>query len=189
MRTPRFVVIVGGPGSGKDFAIQAMNDLGAQHAQIIPKHTSRRRKADDEAEMVCSDDEGYALDRCDILYENYGAKYGLMTKEVWRGLRGGVFQVAVVSNLEAINGLRRIFGSLLLLVYVHSEVSPEEFKRTSLGTKEYVEERYQKYRMAFDLYLDNFLAFDHVLIWSGDRENLFDQIFRLFRAYDQGLAK
>lgn len=188
MRSPRFVVIVGGPGSGKDFAIQAMNDLGAQHAQIIPKHTSRSRQEDDQAEMICVDDESYALERCDVVYENYGARYGLVTKEVWEGLRSGVFQVAVVSNVGAINDLRRIFGALLLLVYVHSEVSAEEFRRTSVGTAEYVEERYQKYRMAFDMYLDNFLAFDHVLIWSGDRENLFDQIFRLFRAYNRGLV-
>ena len=38
-----------------------------------------------------------------------------------------------------------------------------------------------------DALIDNFLAFDRVFIFSGAPEDLYDQIFRVFRAYESGL--
>ncbi len=181
---PRLINIVGDPGSGKDLVIQAVADLGSQHAVIIPKHTSRARRGEDRGEMICSDDPGYDFNECDLVYENYGTQYGLKTSEIWDGLQRGVFVITVISNVKALNRLKLIFGELLVLTYVHSQSTAEEFLRTAETLDGYVESRVERFRMAFDLYVDNFLAFDHVLIWSDDRENLFDQIFRLFRAYE-----
>src|ERR1039458_8100197 len=127
--TPRLIAVVGSPGSGKDILVRAVNDMGSQHAQIVPKHTSRDRRSDDGREMICPGDPGFGLDRCDIVYENYGTKYGVRTSRVWRGLRSGVSQVLVVSNCDALNRLREKFGELLVVVYVHSQVRPEDYKR------------------------------------------------------------
>jgi hypothetical protein len=69
--TPRLFVIVGTPGSGKDLVIRAVNDMGSHHAQIVPKHTSRKRRRNDGNEMVFHMDPEYDLDGCDIKYENY----------------------------------------------------------------------------------------------------------------------
>lgn len=188
MHTPRLVVVVGDPGSGKDFVIQAVGDLGAQHAEIVPKHTSRNRRPDDMSEMICADDPEFDLDACDVVYENFDTFYGLETKRIWKGIEEGAFQVAVVSEVGAINTLRSIFGSLLILVYVHSQLTEEEFQQQAEEEDEYVRRRLADFRRAFRVYVRNFAAFDHVLIWSGDRENLSDQIFRLFRAYERELV-
>ncbi len=190
----RLFVLVGTPGSGKDLLIRAVKDLGAQHAQIVPKHTSRKRRPDDGTEVICPEDPGYNLEQCDIRYENYGTQYGIMTSQIWEGLREGIFQVVVVSNVEAINKLREIFGELVVLVYIHSEVDSGEYQRIEAARKndpeyldtEYVERRVKNYRLAFDVFLENYLAFNHVLIHSGPSENLYDQMFRLFRAYESG---
>lgn len=186
-------LLVGTPGSGKDLLIRAVKDLGAQHAQIVPKHTSRKRRQDDGQEVICSEDPGYNLEQCDIRYENYGAQYGIMTPQIWEGLHEGIFQVAVVSNVEAINQLREIFGELVVLAYIHSEVDSDEYQHIEAARKsdpgyldtEYVEQRVKNYRLAFDVFLENYLAFNHVLIHSGPTENLYDQMFRLFRAYER----
>jgi hypothetical protein len=186
--TPKLVAVVGTPGSGKDLLIRAVNDLGVQHAQIVPKHTSRLRRADDGNEMICSGDPEYNLEVCDLVYENFGDRYGIECSRIWEGLRNGVFQVVVVSNIDAINRLRERFGELLILVYVHSEIGADEYLKVeaALGQdSSYVKKRVEGYQSAFKLYLKNFLAFDHVLIYSGIQEDLFDQIFRLFRAYEQ----
>jgi ribose 1,5-bisphosphokinase PhnN len=190
----RLFVLVGTPGSGKDLLIRAVKDLGAQHAHIVPKHTSRKRRHDDGEEIICPEDSGNNLDQCDIRYDNYGAQYGIMTPQIWEGLRDGIFQVAVVSNVEAINQLRGIFGELVVLVYIHSEVDSDEYQRIEAARRndpgyldtEYVEQRVKNYRLAFNVFLENYLAFDHVLIHSGPSENLYDQMFRLFRAYEWG---
>ena len=190
--TPRVFVVVGNPGSGKDYLVRAVGDLGSQHASIVPKHTSRERRPDDESEMVCIDDPDYDLDGCDVKYENFGTLYGIKSSAIWEGLRAGVFQVAVVSNVNAINAMRKRFGELLVLIYVHSEEKPEEYrKRESLlgGNVDYVETRAdpEKFRMPLELYTKNMQAFNHVLVFSGEKEDLYDQIFRLFRAYERGL--
>lgn len=191
----RLVIVVGAPGSGKDWLIRAINDLGTQHAEIVPKHTSRMRWPDDGPEMICPDDLGHNLSGCDIIYENYGDSYGIESDRIWEGLRRGSFQVVVVSNVDAINDLHARFGELVLLVYVHSETDIEEYRDREKKLKkdleyveyaEYVERRAREYRTAFDIYLRNYLAFEHVLIHSGLKEDLFDQIFRLFRAYERG---
>jgi hypothetical protein len=181
-------VIVGTPGSGKDLLIRAVNDLGTQHAQIVPKHTSRDRREDDGSEMICPGDSGHNLDACDIMYKNYGDTYGIECSRIWEGLKKGLSQIANVSNITAINRLRDVFGELMVLVYVHSNVGAEEYldKEMPLGADtSYVQRRAEEYRFALDVYLENFLAFEHVLIYTGNAEDLYDQIFRLFRAYEQ----
>lgn len=186
--TPRLFVIVGTPGSGKDLLIRAVNDLGTLHADILPKHTSRARRADDGDEMICPRDPGYDLEGCDIRYDNYGDEYGIKSNEIWKGLRGNRFQVAVVSDIEAIRELHRIFRELMVLIYVHSDRSVEEYRCEAVkhGGTNYVERRAAEYEQAHKLYLEYFLAFNHVLIYAGLEEDLYDQIFRLFRAYERG---
>jgi len=179
--------VVGSPGSGKDILVRAVYDFGSQHAEIIPKHTDRAIRIDNGPEMICPNQEGFALDKCDIVYDNFGTKYGIKSTRIWRGLRKGISQVLVVSNVDAINNLRSIFGSMVVLLYVHSEVSPENFKQQETkhgNVSNYIERRVGKYRMAFDAFLTNYLAFDHVLIYADVDEDLYDQIFRLFRAYE-----
>jgi len=187
--TPRLFVIVGTPGSGKDLLIRAVNDLGTLHAGIVPKHTSRARRSDDSEEMIFSDHSDYDLAGCDIRYDNYGDEYGIKSVQIWEGLRKGNSQVAVVSDLDAIKELQRIFGEFMVLVYVHSRMDAEEYRREAAKHGDdagYVERRVAEYHHAFDIYLRHFLAFNHVLIYSGLPEDLYDQIFRLFRAYERG---
>ena len=186
--TPKLILVVGTPGSGKDLLIRAINDLGAQHAQVVPKHTSRARRPDDGDEMICIDDPEHELDSCDVRYENFGDHYGVDTSLIWNGLRKGIFQVAVISSIVALNTLKQLFGELVILVYVHSEIRADEYLQAEVNldrNSEYVRKRVEKYQAAYDLYFRNFLAFDHVLIYTGVQEDLFDQIFRLFRAYER----
>jgi guanylate kinase len=183
------IIIVGTPGSGKDLLIRAVHDLGTQHAQIIPKHTSRNRWDDDGQEMICVGDKDHNLPACDIRYCNYGDEYGIESAKIWEALSKGVFPVVVVSNIEAIDQLHSLYGELVLLVYVHSQMSAEQYRRSEAKYQKdagYIERRVAEYRCAFDIYLENILAFDHVLINSSLPEDLYDQIFRLFRAYERG---
>jgi guanylate kinase len=186
--TPRLFVIVGTPGSGKDLLIRAVNALGSRHADIVPKHTTRARRNDDGNEMIFPGSFGHDLDSCDIRYENYGDQYGIQSERIWQGLRDNRFQVAVVSDLNAIKELQQIFGQLMVLIYVHSNKNIDEYRieEARHGDFKYVERRVEEYVQARQLYLDYFLAFNHVLISAGLDEDLYDQIFRLFRAYERG---
>lgn len=173
-------VIVGSKDSGKDEISRAVYELGGLHAQIITKFTSRSRQGDDGREIRCNylfekkqDSEAYIVRSqedekefvCDIVYIKNDISYGIDTSQIWQGLRNNKFQVIVASEIDAINSLKRKFGSLVKLIYIYaqSEVqnSPE-----------------------FNLFVNNFDAFDHVLIYEYKKEDLYDQLFRLFRAYE-----
>ncbi len=184
---PVIFVVVGTPGSGKDLLVQAANDMGVLHCRIVPKHTDRGRQIDDSNEMICAGDEGYDLDGCDLTYKNYNNRYGIKMALLWDQLKLGVAQVVVVSNTDAINKLKDAFGSMVKLIFVHSEMDEEKYRleQRALGNNEtYVDARVDAYNQALALYYRNIARFDHVLIYAGSREDLFDQIFRLFNYYE-----
>lgn len=188
----RLYVVVGTPGSGKDELVRAVRILGETHAGVVPKHTSRQRHDEDGDEMICASDPGYDLDSCQLVYGNYKSRYGVRTDQVWAGLRRGVSQVLVVSNPGAIRQLIAEFDSFITLVYVHSVLDEshleEQARLNPDWNPEYFQERRDNYWDAFDFYEQNVTAFDHVLIHAGPNEDLYDQIFRLFRAYERGLV-
>lgn len=173
-------VIVGGKNSGKDEVIRAVYELGGLHAQVIRKFTSRVRMDDDGKEILCNyrfekreDDGNYIVKSqeseneyvCDIVYTKNENYYAIDSRQIWEGLRKNKFQVIVASETEAINSLKKIFGGLVILIYVYSQAEDED-------------------SVEFNLFVDNFDAFDHVLICENRKEDLYDQLFRLFRAYE-----
>ena len=212
--TPRIFLVVGSPASGKDELITAVNTIGSLHAEIVPKHTSRDIREDDGDEMICEfkynlqgkkeRNSLFDLAGCDIKYENYKTKYGIKTSDIWDKLQKGVIQVAVVSESQALNDLKGHFGNLAVVVYVYSQIDRDEYRERELrklkrkrknGTEltrddsRYVEQRVADFDKAWDIYVENFMLFDHVLVYADMQEDLFDQVFRLFRAYERGLLK
>lgn len=174
-------VIVGEKTSGKDEIIRAVTELGGMHAQVVPKYTSRPRQLEDGRELKCNylfekyenvDGEYRVLSQeedreahCDIVYQRNNNYYGIDTHQIWIGLRSHKFQVIAVSELEAINSLRKKFGSLVKLIYIHGQDDQEDSPE-------------------FQMFVKYFDFFDHVLICESRKEDLYDQLFRLFRAYE-----
>jgi ribose 1,5-bisphosphokinase PhnN len=211
--TPRIFLVMGSPASGKDELIAAVNTIGTLHAEIVPKHTSREVREDDGAEMICrtsynlygsiEDNSAFDLEGCDIKYENFGTTYGIKTSDVWDKLQQGIIQVAVVSDSDALNDLKGHFGNLAVVVYVYSQIGRDEYRQRELnkirkknGATElsvedsnYIEKRVADFDKAWDIYVENFMLFDHVLVYADMQEDLFDQVFRLFKAYERGLLK
>ena len=173
----RLFIIAGNASSGKDKIISAVMTLGSLHAQVVKKYTTRQATNEDGAEIICkydiegelntSFDEGFK--KCDICYDRNNNTYGIISSDIWEAMKSGLFQVISVSEAETINQLKNKFGSSVVLIYVHSnsETPPEELT----------------------LFVDNFDKFDHVLIYEDKYEDLYDQLFRLFRAYEKGLLK
>lgn len=171
----RLFIIAGNASSGKDKIINAVMTLGLLHAEVVKKYTTRQATIEDGAEIICkydiegklnlSFDDGFK--KCDICYERNNNTYGIISSDIWMAMKSGLFQVISVSEAETINQLKNKFGSSVILIYVHSdtETPPEELT----------------------LFVDNFDKFNHVLIYEDKYEDLYDQLFRLFRAYEKGL--
>jgi ribose 1,5-bisphosphokinase PhnN len=213
--TPRLFLVVGNPASGKDELISAVNIIGSLHAEIVPKHTDRKWRAGDDDEMICATkpdpanpnsfirDNRYDLPHCNVVYENYGNTYGIKTADIWDKLMKGVMLVLVVSKIEALNQLKNIFGDIAVTLYIYSPVTRDEYINNEKDKQErkkqetpgyiidtdYIDSREKNFDMSWNIYVDNFMLFDHVLIYANKQEDLFDQIFRLFKAYEKGLIR
>jgi hypothetical protein len=158
----RLFAIVDVLGSAQHRLIQAISSLGAHQAQVIPEHT---------------------------IYEDRESGRCLSASRILEVLHEQVFPVLVVDNIDIAGRLHEVFGRFIVLVYVHSEACAEDFQHNIVdhGTDASdLERRMERYRAAFDVYLEKFLDFDHVIIDSGNAVNLLDQLFWLFRAYERG---
>ena len=171
----KLFIIAGNASSGKDNIISATRELGSFHAQVVRKYTTRQATFEDGSEIVCrltvkskpnpQFNEKDVEKNCDICYERNGNKYYIDSREIWDGMKRGLFQVISVTDAQTINQLKKKFGNAVVLIYVHSD------SRTT--------------PIELDLFVDNFDKFNHVLIYEDKYEDLYDQLFRLFRAYEK----
>lgn len=171
----KLYIVGGNAGSGKDLLIREATSVGLEQA---PKNTSRRRNSNDGPEMICQGDEGFDLQECDITYENYGDRYGVKTRPIMDGLRKGKSQLAVVSDRGAINELKRVFGKHALSIYVHSDITPEEYLKMigNNADPEYIRKRMEQFGRAHTTYAGNMGIYDRVFIDAGNDRDLLAQL-------------
>jgi len=173
----RLFIIAGNASAGKDKIISAVRELGSTHAQIVTKYTTRQETEEDGSEIVCKTRKDGTpnpafsdkFDVCDISYDRNGNTYRVNSTDIWEAMKDGLFQVVSVTEADPINQLKTKFGSSVVLIYVHSDsITPP---------------------IELSLFVNNFDKFDHVLIYEDNYEDLYDQLFRLFRAYEKGFIR
>jgi guanylate kinase len=158
----RLFVVVDPLGSAKEELIAAIDSLGSHQARVIPR---------------------------DAIYTVGDAQECFRASKVLESLQEGVFPVLIVDDVHAVGRLRETFGEFMVLLYVHSEAHAEAYQRSVAhrsGDLASAEQEIVQYREAFDVYLDRFLTFDHVIIDADNPVYLLDQLFWLFRAYERG---
>ena len=173
----KIFIISGNPGSGKDYIVKAAEKLGCMQ---IRKHTSRVRNPNDGNEMICSDDSDFDLNGCDLKYKNYGkTEYGIKTQEIWKNLIFGKGnQVLVCSDIETIKRLKLIFGENVVSLYVHSDITPDEYlaqEAKAESDDEYIRQRIIGFKNAHRNYANNIELYDKCLIFADDRRELLRQ--------------
>lgn len=181
----RIYAFIGSPGSGKDDALETVRVQGILHSIIMPKHTTRLRKADDGEELICRDDKKFNIESCDLQYENYGSIYGIDTNELRERLEAGISSSLVVSNREALEALKAKFPEELVTIYIQG-MSKEEYiiQQKEHLDEEYVKRRIQEYEKADELYYNRWLDFNHMIINNGDLGDMRLQIDSIMRYYE-----
>lgn len=184
---PKIYVFSGTPGSGKDDALETIRIQGILHSIILPKHTTRHREKDDGEEMICLGDNGFDIESCDLQYDNFGTTYGINTSEIEERLKDGISSSIVVSNKHAIEELKKRFPNTVVNIYIQG-LSKEEYilQQKENLEKEYVKKRVQEYEKADELYYNQWLDFNHVIINNGDSSDLKRQIDSIQQYYEGG---
>lgn len=185
--SPKIYVFIGNPGSGKDKALETIRVQSILHSLIMPKHTTRKRNEDDGEEMICPGDPLFNMDSCDLQYENYGSIYGINTEELQERLNNGISSSIVVSNEGAIQTLKEKFPHELVCIYIHG-LSKEEYmiQQKEHLDDEYVKKRLAEYDKTDELYYNQWLDINHVIVDNEDSTDLKLQIDNIMRYYEEG---
>jgi len=110
----KLFVLTGASGIGKSTLMFKLSKTGM--CEIAPKYSERlKRKGLDDIIYV---DSVYDKElSCDIVYELYGTKYGVNTKEIKEKLQNNN-QVIIISDIESIKKLRNIFRKRIITIYI-----------------------------------------------------------------------
>lgn len=173
----KLFIVSGNASSGKDLIVRAASKIGCI---TVPKHTSRARNPNDGDEMICQGDSGFNLDKCDLKYTNFGGTiYGIEKDRILRNLiYGNANQILCCSNIEAIRDLKETFGPAVVPIYIHSDITPEEYmlaeSKEGSNTR-YIMDRIEGFRNAHIDYINNFSLYDRCLIYANDERELLRQ--------------
>ena len=212
---PIIYVVSGNGASGKDELIEATYAMGKLYADVMPKYTSRNQKPDDGPEIICKCNKSdsnpsefipnpaYSAylqqraenpDRFAVYFGNGGKfEYAIDMQQLRARLGAGRSQVIALSNISTILKLKNEFGDQVVPIYCNSQISKEEFQG-NVADDEIGRAKYEEFERQLNDFIENYMLFRHVVIYAENelghasdsrQEELIDQLFRLFRAYEE----
>ncbi|MCH5172345.1 MAG: hypothetical protein J1F31_05920 [Erysipelotrichales bacterium] len=208
---PVLYIISGNGASGKDELIEATYAMGKLYADVLPKYTSRNQKADDGPELICKMNisehgliENPTYNEYILLRKKYPNRfltyiankkyeYSIDMQNLRQYLKLGKSLVVAVSDIPTIKKLIEEFKNQAVTIYCNSQISQEEFMQKSSGDDVDLAKVSEMNNKIYE-FIDNYMMFRHVVIYAENelghasdsrQEELIDQLFRLFRAYEE----
>ena len=184
MYVPKVFVFSGSPGSGKDDALEIISVIGPLHSVIMPKMTTRKRRPEDGTELICSNDEKYNLDSCDLQYQNYGNTYGIDTSILKRGLEEGISFSISISDMPTIKLLQKKFPNSVVPIYIQGQKFEDFAKANQDDQTEYMQRHLSGYHTSYQSYCEHITDYAKVVINDGDITDLSKQITGIISSYE-----
>jgi guanylate kinase len=179
---PVMFLIAAASGAGKRTLMHAMYTLGQRSIEVISKSTNRPAQKDDGEEIIPNTTIDGSFD---IHYEFNSNQYGIRSSEIWDNLASGHSQI-VITNMDEFHQFFKIFGHLAVGVYLHATRTKEEIfelQKKKLGNEERALKKVDKMEEIHKGYITNISKFKHVLLNTIEKEDLWEQMFRLIKHY------
>ena len=181
---PVVFLIAAASGAGKRTLMHAMYTFGSRTIKVIRKSTDREAQDEDGSEIIT----GINIDdKFDIQYEFNGNKYGIKSSEIWDNLANGYPQI-VITNMDEFHQFTNIFGQTAIGVYLHATRTQKEIlelQKRKLKSQEKANKKAQKMEEIYEGYIKNIANFKHVLLNTIEKEDLWEQMFRLIKYYQK----
>jgi guanylate kinase len=179
---PVIFMIAAASGAGKRTLMEAMYSMGRRTIKVIQKATNRNAQPGDGEEIIPNQliDDGYA-----IKYNFNGKMYGIKTDSIWENLAAGHPQI-IVTNMDEFHQFSKIFGRAAIGVYLHATRTQEEildFQTKKLNNEVEARKKVEKIEIIHQGYIREIAKFKHVLLNTIEKEDLWDQMFRLIKYY------
>ncbi len=180
----KLFVIAGASYSGKDELVKALQQMDAQKVNMYQKGSNRPKRKGDADELLHFP-KGIP-DRYDIQYTRQGYIYSISTEELWSIFSDGKIALVVVSDLDVIKRLKQNFGSLCSVLHLHASFNIDEIQKkmiiSGISNTEY-QARLSGIKELQQDYIENISIYDHVLLNTAEKEDLYDQASNLLEHY------
>ena len=186
---PNVITLTGPSGSGKSTVLSCLLRFGQKGFKtvLVPKYTTRDSRRDDHGEAVSVQ----AIPKsCNLVYEQYGVRYGLDIETVFTCLAQGETPVVILNDVRTVQDVRTALGPLVRSIFVFRErPSFETQKRLSearnVTNEDDIRRRFDKAQAIYRIYIENIQIFDHVIINSGSRLLLRSQVRQVLNGLRQ----
>lgn len=138
--------------------------------EMIKKNTTREQRSNDD-DVICVS----RIPRsCDLVYEQYGVRYGMEMEKLYELLEEGKTPIVVINDIRAVEDIKSALGSLVYSIFlyrkpaIYEEFYAEEEERYPEKKKEEIEKsartRYEKAQAIYRIYIENIQLFDKVIL-------------------------
>ena len=174
------ITLTGPSGCGKSTILRECLALASSDFRplVISKASTRKPRDNDGSEIDCADK---IPENCDLVYEQYGVRYGLPSSVLFDALRDGISPLVIINDVRLVEDIRRACGSIVRSVFVFRE-GPDLRRSMELAAKRgkdamlEAETRYRKAQAIYRIYIENIHLFDHVVLNSGSMSDLQRQV-------------
>jgi len=178
------ITLTGPAHCGKSTIRQMFLDLkkGAFEPIMVKKYTTRAQRANDD-DVICVP---RIPKGCDLVYEQYGVRYGMKMEDLYKHLEAGRTPIVVVNDIRAVEDIKSALGSLVYSVFlyrkaaIYEEFYAEEKERYPEKIKEEIEQgartRFEKAQAIYRIYIENIQLFDKVILNTFDKSSTKKQV-------------
>lgn len=182
------VITLTGPSQcGKSTIIDMFKKRKSENFEpvLIPKYITRDLRDTDGDDVIG----GGVPDSCDLVYEQYGQRYGFHFNTLYEHLSQGRCPIVIINDIKILQDLHTALGSQVVSVYMYRKAPvlqdfiDEEIARFSDHSEAMVEKitktattRYNKAITIYRIYIENIALFDNVILNVDSLENSQKQV-------------
>lgn len=188
---PHVITLTGPSGAGKSSAVAYLLKYANPKFKLtlVQKYTTRLPRNDDSGEaLLCV---RKIPKQCDLVYEQYGVRYGLELEKLFDHLAAGLSPLVILNDVRAVQDVRAALGELVKSVFIFREgPSLKRYaqlaKDRNVESDEYLVRRFNKAQAIYRIYIENIQLFDHVILNDGGLPRLKAQALQIARGLGQG---
>ena len=116
---PKIITLTGPSGSGKSTVINYFlkNNTKGFQPQVVAKYSTRTKRSEDNLEIKAGYDS--LPKECDLVYEQYGVRYGLILQEIYDALSQGKSPIVILNDVRAVEDVRSLLGGLVESLFIY----------------------------------------------------------------------
>lgn len=190
------LVVAAASGSGKGTLLENLKIIAPNEVLVVEKEGKRKAKDGDKDDgLKAIGKEGVFSDGFNLVYQMHrdpktgvGTQYAFSEAKIHKGFESHDVQVAIANVLlepELLDSLKNAFGNAVKVVYLMrfgAEDKIEEYQM-SRHEPEKAKLRILQHNETYTAYTNSATNVDHVLLNTENREDLYDQMFRLLEFY------